>query len=119
SGSGKSAVLARFVADYRARYPKHLVIPHFVGASPRSTDLRETLRRLCLELKRRFGFDADLPDDARGLAGRFRELVASVPSSARVVFVIDALNQFDDADQPHELYWLPWTPPGHVKVFCS
>ncbi len=43
SGSGKSAALARLVLDFRSRRPQSAVIVHFVGATPRSTSLRETL----------------------------------------------------------------------------
>ena len=43
SGAGKSAALARFVAEYRRLHPAAVVLPHFVGAGPRSTSLRETL----------------------------------------------------------------------------
>lgn len=119
SGSGKSAALARFVTSYRQARPDALVIPHFVGASPASTGLRETLGRLCKILQQRFGFPGELPDDAHELATTFRGYVARVPPSVRVVLAIDALNQFDGADQPHELYWLPWQPPPHVKVVLS
>src|SRR5207302_2041652 len=41
SGSGKSAVLARFVTTYRQQHPDVFVVPHFVGASPHSTGLRD------------------------------------------------------------------------------
>src|SRR5262249_52988569 len=40
AGCGKSAALARFVADRRARWGDVPVVPHFVGAGPRSTSLR-------------------------------------------------------------------------------
>jgi hypothetical protein len=50
-GAGKSASLAWFVRAYRRRHAAALVIPHFVGASPRSTNLRDVLRRFCRALK--------------------------------------------------------------------
>src|SRR5262249_6591623 len=45
SGAGKSAALARFVTEYRRRHPDLLIVPHFIGATPRSTSLRELLMR--------------------------------------------------------------------------
>jgi Cdc6-like AAA superfamily ATPase len=54
SGTGKSALLARFcqeLADAAAtRRHTALVISHFVGASAGSTDLHRVLRRLCHEI---------------------------------------------------------------------
>ena len=119
SGSGKSAVLARFVRRYAESQPEVLVIPHFVGASPGSTNLRQMLRRFCLILKDRFGLPEEVPQDMGELVGRFRQSVEAVPPDARVVLVIDALNQLDEADRAQSLYWLPWQFPPQVKVIVS
>ena len=54
SGSGKSAALARFARSYAEAHPEVLVIPHFVGAGPDSTDLRQMLLRFCLLIRERF-----------------------------------------------------------------
>ena len=68
SGSGKSAVLAKFVqtlverneqSEIGNRQLAMLIVPHFVGASPVSTNLRQMLRRFCLELQQRFGPPAE------------------------------------------------------------
>ncbi len=119
SGSGKSAALARFVRDYQHKQPQTLVIPHFVGASPRSTNLRDMLRRFCQVFKTRFGFAEDVPEEAAKLSVTFREFVGKVPADARVLLVIDALNQLDEADRAQELYWLPTELPPQVKVIVS
>ncbi len=44
SGLGKSAALARFVRDFRKEHPDVFVLPHFVGASPRTTSLAHHAR---------------------------------------------------------------------------
>ena len=67
SGSGKSAVMARFAHTFRESHPEVLVVPHFVGASPGSTSLRQMLRRFCLELQGRFGFTTSGVLDFTGL----------------------------------------------------
>jgi hypothetical protein len=64
SGSGKSAALARFVADFRRRHPFATTLVHFVGAGPHSTNLREMLGRLCRLLRARLGFADEIPDEA-------------------------------------------------------
>lgn len=125
SGSGKSAALARFVADYSSKHQQEikdgriLVVPHFIGASPRSTNLRDMLRRFCQVLKARFGFAEDVPEEVAKLSVTFREFVGKVPADARVLLVIDALNQLDEADRAQELFWLPRELPPQVKVIVS
>jgi len=119
SGSGKSAALARFVRDYQHKQPQTLVIPHFIGGSPRSTNLRDMLRRFCQVFKARFGFAEDVPEEATKLSVTFREFVGKVPTDTRVLLVIDALNQLDEADRAQELYWLPTGLPPQVKVIVS
>ena len=119
AGSGKSAALARFVTQYRGDHPETLVIPHFVGASPRSTGLQQMLRRFCLVLAGRFGFGRELPEETDKLVTTFRGYVASVPAEGRALLAIDAVNQLDETDQAHELHWLPEQLPGHVKVIVS
>jgi len=133
SGSGKSAALAKFATEYAENHADVLVIPHFVGASPASTNLRQTLRRSCMTLQREFRFTetcqgeggaeeaapAEVPQAINELIPKFRDFVDQVPESRRVVFVIDALNQLDEADNAQAMYWLPREWPPHVKVVLS
>jgi tetratricopeptide (TPR) repeat protein len=119
SGSGKSAALARFVRDYRQKHPQTLVIPHFVGASPRSTNLRDILRRFCQVFKARFGFAEEMPEETAKLSVTFREFLSKVPADTRVLLVVDALNQLDETDRAQELYWLPAELPPQVKAIVS
>ncbi len=51
-GCGKSALMARFTEEAIQRHPDWLIIPHFVGASVTSTNLRRILRRFCTQLNR-------------------------------------------------------------------
>ena len=75
-GCGKSALLARFVSQFRRLHrqatlaapgrgqgEEPFLLYHFVGASPNSTDARQMLLRLCRELAREFRFDDDIPED--------------------------------------------------------
>lgn len=119
SGSGKSSILARFVSVWRSRHPDDVVLPHFVGVSPRSTSLRDVLGRLCRELQRRLSLDGELPDDVEGLTASFRESLAQVPTGSRLVLILDALDQLDPVDRAHELEWLPETLPAGVRIVVS
>ncbi|NLX98414.1 MAG: DUF4062 domain-containing protein [Rhodopirellula sp.] len=119
SGSGKSSAMARFVRGYADTNPDAVVIPHFVGASPGSTNLRYMLRRFCLELQRHCGPTDEVPQDVGELAVRFRQALYGVPSNVKVLVVIDALNQLDETDNACSMFWLPWELPPHVKLVVS
>ena len=120
SGSGKSAALARFLTTYGdASQGDVLIIPHFIGASPASTSLRQVLRRFCLLLQNEFGFDDEVPQKTNPLITTFRDFLNRVPDGRQVLLVIDALNQLDETDNARALYWLPHKVPAHVKIIIS
>lgn len=119
SGSGKSAALARFEERYQQSHPDDFIIPHFVGASPASTGLRTTLLRFCNVLKQEFGFEDEVPPDTNSLITTFRQFLTQIPDTRRVVFLVDALNQMDESENAHQMYWLPWQWPSHVKLITS
>jgi WD40 repeat protein len=119
SGSGKSAVLAMFANTWREQHPDALLVPHFIGASPTSTSLRQTLRRLCATLKTKFGYAGDIPLELNKLIATFHKFLDDVPAGRRVVLLIDALNQFDETDSAQAMRWLPTALPRHVKVVVS
>lgn len=119
SGAGKSAALASLVAALRRLHPDWLIVPHFVGASPESTSLRHMLGRFCRALRRFLDEDHDVPQEVGPLVQDFAASIGRVPADRRVVFVMDALNQLDAADQAHDLYWLPLALSPQVKVVVS
>jgi WD40 repeat protein len=119
SGSGKSTALARFVSEYRARRSDALVLPHFIGASPASTSLRQILRRLCLTLQSALRIEGEVPQDTNELVTTFRQFITKIPQSRRVLMVVDALNQLDETDNAQTLHWLPRDWPSHVKFIAS
>jgi hypothetical protein len=124
-GSGKSALLAKFTRNlttepFVIRHPS-FVIPHFIGASTGSTDLRRTLRRLCHELALAAENAEPLPLDINELITHFQKLLTEAGAKKRVILVFDALNQFDATECAHWLNWLPQPdklPPG-VRIVAS
>ncbi|HQZ65021.1 MAG TPA: DUF4062 domain-containing protein [Planctomycetaceae bacterium] len=128
SGSGKSAALAKFCQTFQNEissglHPSSFIIQHFAGASPRSTSLREMLRRLCAELKDTLKLEDEIKQEIRELSDQFREFLAKVPEKLpkghRVLLVLDALNQLDETDNAHSLYWLPTQIPPAVRLMVS
>jgi|GEM_PF-526056 len=119
AGQGKSALLGRFYKEYTQKHLTEIVIPHFVGASAGSTDLRRSLRRFCHELAKAAGNQEETPQDVKELAKQFPVLLKQAAGSRRVVLLIDALNQFDATDNAHTMYWLPDDLLPDVRVIVS
>jgi hypothetical protein len=120
SGSGKSAILGRLYNELQDGQDGLFLLAHFVGASPRSTDLRSVLRRFCLALRLRFGLTRlEVPEEVEKLADAFRQFVQAVPPGERALLIVDALNQLDERHQAHTMHWLPLQLPSNVKVVLS
>ncbi len=118
-GCGKSALLARFSEEIMHRHPDWLVISHFVGASPASTSLRQTLRRFCTQLNRTAGADEAAPEDIRELTKLFPELLTKAAAQRQILIILDAANQFEQTDNAHALQWLPQGFGQNVRFVMS
>ena len=122
-GSGKSALLAHFSQVIQQQALSHetpfLLIPHFVGASPGSTDVRRTLRRMCHELVKGTGLTAEIPEDPEKLRVAFVEILQQASAKKRVLILLDAINQFDSSTQLAGWSWLPEELPATARVILS
>lgn len=119
SGSGKSALLANWVAGYRQAHPDVLVLQHYIGATPYSADWAPMLRRLMGEFKRRLGIQQDIPDQPDALRNSFPNWLGMAAAKGRVVVLLDALNQLEDHDGAPDLVWLPPLLPENVRMVVS
>jgi len=119
SGSGKSALLANWALRYRREHPDTLVLMHFIGSSPYSTDWAAMLRRIMGELKRHFGIQQQLPENRDALRVAFANWLHMSAARGRVVLILDALNQLEDHDGAPDLVWLPPVIPDNVRLVLS
>jgi hypothetical protein len=154
SGSGKSALLARWADELPGRHRRapgglasrltrwsarlrsglwpplsssprlpalaeELVISHYVGASPRSANWSAMLRRIMCELQRRLHLDGEIPDTPIALSTRFAEHLNRAAETARVILIIDGIDQLEDREQALDLDWLPAELPANVRLFLS
>ncbi|HSB12297.1 MAG TPA: tetratricopeptide repeat protein [Blastocatellia bacterium] len=145
SGSGKSALLANWALRYRAnpseagqpeeksrwkkltaslrrastRQSQPLLLMHFIGATPYSTDWEAMLRRIMGEFKRSFGIQQEIPDQADALRAAFANGLHMVAAKGRVVLILDALNQLEDRDGAPDLVWLPPEIPPNIRLIVS
>jgi len=118
-GSGKTALLCWFCRTIRNERPTACLVSHFVGASPMSGELRLTLRRLCLELKRLYAFSDRVPREIQDLSPTFRQFLAQIPEHRPLVLVVDGVDHFGDDHEPGSFSWLPNEVPAHVTVMLG
>ena len=119
SGSGKSALLANWVAGYRKAHPDAIILQHYIGATPSSAEWAGMLRRLMGELKRKFEIQQDIPDQPDALRSAFPNWLYMAAARGRIVLVLDALNQLEDRDGAPDLVWLPPVLPENVRLIVS
>ena len=120
SGSGKSALLAKAVADHPLRVTNHQVIVRYIGATPASSDIRSLLEGLCKEIMLRYGGDAStVPMEYTKLVVEFPNRLALAAAEKPLVVFLDALDQLSDADHGRDLAWLPAQLPEHVQLVVS
>ncbi|MFC1634485.1 tetratricopeptide repeat protein [Planctomycetota bacterium] len=120
-GSGKSALLGHLSQHSILNDQSSvLLIRHFVGASPGSTDVRRTLRRLCHELKAGCpDITADISDDPEKLRVAFPDFLRQACVQKRVVILLDAVNQFDTSSYFGGLNWLSENLPTNARIILS
>ena len=106
-GSGKSALLASWARSWRERHPDQLVVEHYVGASPDSTNWEQMLVRIMTALKGHFNIPHDLPTELSGLRSRFADFLNMATAQGRWVLLVDGLDRLEDRDNALDLLWLP------------
>ncbi|MDK9701294.1 MAG: DUF4062 domain-containing protein [bacterium] len=120
SGSGKSALLANWVAHYREHHPNEFVMQHFIGATGASADWTTMVRRIIDECNRKYNVQTkDIPGKPEELRSFFANFLYMTAAKGRVVLVIDAVNQLEDRDQALELAWLPPVMPANIRLIVS
>lgn len=120
SGVGKTALLARARQDAVAQDPSDVVLARFVGATPRSADVRTLLQDLCRALVRlRRGPDSAVPVGYVDLVDAFRAELEQRPVRPRLTILLDALDQLTDGERPLDLAWLPTELPPGVALVVS
>jgi hypothetical protein len=120
SGSGKSALLAKAIADWGAGFKDAATVYRFIGATPGSSDGRSLLESLCRQVTRICGGDEEtIPTDYRELVKEFGERLKLAASDKQLVIFLDALDQLSKADHARNLIWLPAELPEHVRLVVS
>ena len=118
-GCGKSSLLAECARLCREQNPHALVLPHFIGAAPGSTDLTTTIRSLCETLRSECSLDYEISPDPEKLHHQLPVFLEKAGAKRPVILLIDAVNQLNPKNRSHELGWLPSHLPLGVRVIVS
>jgi WD40 repeat protein len=127
-GSGKTSLVCKFTKQFIERSsPQTHVIVHIVSASPTSTEIRETLLRLCHELVDCVGIDWDEENDSadyQTVKEVFVETLSRAGKQAwskggRVLLVMDAINQLSPFGNALSMDWFPTFSPTGIKTVFS
>ena len=120
SGSGKSALMAKAIANCGLRIANCAVMSRFIGATPASSDGRSLLESACRQVTRIYeGDEATIPSDYRELVKEFGERLKLATAGKPLIVFLDALDQLSDADHARNLIWLPAEIPDHVRFVIS
>lgn len=125
AGAGKSAIMAKsahrtteLVENGMINMPckeKCKVFFHFVGATPRSTDLASFLQRLVKEINPNLKEVVSDLDSLISLSYNLLENLNTMP----VIIFVDAINQMDEDKQQYLSRWLPEMLSPNVRVVLS
>jgi broad-specificity NMP kinase len=94
-GSGKSALMSRFSEEAIRKYSGWLIIPHFIGASSPSTNIAQTLRRLCARLNCITHMLEEIPQDYKELSKVFPILLTKAAEQRKILIILDAITRED------------------------
>jgi nephrocystin-3 len=115
SGSGKSALLANWVARWHEAHPADYIFQHYIGGTSDSSSHWKLMTRLMGEIKRWTEDAEELPKTNDDIQRDFTVWLSKAGIKAKrdgvkFIVVLDALNQLDDKDHAHILGWLPTEP---------
>ena len=120
SGSGKSALIAEWVARWHHLSPNDLIIQHYVGCTYDSANWMRIVSRILGEFKSAFSLPEDIPTDSDQLQNSLEKWISNVTSSHRIILVIDGINQLSDDSTIIPLNWLPKSfPPGFSLIVST
>ncbi len=92
---------------------------HFVGATSQSTGWAAMLRRIMVALRERFELEIEIPDLPERMPAAFTNWLQAVAAQARIVIVLDGLDQLEEQNPTSKMAWLPETFPPGVRLIVS
>lgn len=116
AGSGKSALLANWIARYRERLPNAFIIEHYAAGAGSESSHFAILRQIMTEIRERYSLTDEVPSAPAELVDALPLWLAHVQHE-RLVLVLDGLDQL--APDSRDLEWLPRHFPPQIRLIVS
>jgi tetratricopeptide (TPR) repeat protein len=114
-GTGKSALLSYFISRNQEG---QILVCHFCGITPNSTQLEGLVNYIATELKRHISIPLNIPKKIEDPGGLLAAFIEAIPAEKSVLLVIDGLDRLTDAIE-RRLNWLPEIFPSNIKLLLS
>jgi len=114
-GSGKSALVANYVARWRKANPEGFVIEHYAGSGGES-DTDGVLLRVISEIKDRYEIEDDFPKTTDEIYIKFAKWMLRIPQSIKFLIALDGVNQFRCKDGELNRFIHAFPVHGHVLM---
>jgi WD40 repeat protein len=124
SGSGKSALIAKFIDDvnptaYDTKPDIDLkLIYRFIGITSSSSDIRSLLESICRQICLIYGEDDSISTSFNDLKKDFIKCISYATKKNPLIIFIDALNLLENISEA-DYSWIPWNLPDHVSIVLS
>jgi hypothetical protein len=118
-GSGKSALLAKTIEDARGAHPEATIVHRFIGATPKSTDIRSLLQDLFEGIGAAYHLEGEMPSDFNELVRAFRERLEAAGAKRPLLLFLDSLDQLSTSYGAQDFTWLPTALPDGVWLVTS
>lgn len=115
AGTGKSALAAKFIQEWRSTRPDVPAVCHFLGMSGVSRHVREILIHLAEQLKETGVIEGEIEADPVDLRSQVRSALEKC--RRKLVVIVDGLDEVEP--DGHDLLWLPRNIPPQVRVIVT
>ncbi|MBO1514352.1 DUF4062 domain-containing protein [Metabacillus bambusae] len=123
SGSGKSSLLSYWSLNQAQNLEgTHIpTIMHFIGAGSVNGDISNLMRRMIMELNRKFHLGMEIPFELDELREAFALSLDLAAEHGKVIIVLDSIDQLNltDSSESKDLFWLPTKIPANIRLILS
>lgn len=118
-GCGKSALLAKWVFQWRLDHEDDHIIQHYVRGTSQGGTWQETVHHIIAEVNYISGVKRNIPVKEIGLMSALEECLDDIPNPQRIVLILDGIDQLAHDSYGLQLEWLPRFFHENFMVFIS
>ncbi|CAH1801102.1 unnamed protein product [Owenia fusiformis] len=124
SGIGKTSFIAKLTRNAIEKHGKdEVVVVRFLGTSPKSTLITDTLQAVCLQICEAVGYPVPSRptlNDINSMVPYLQEMFRKLSGEGhRVILFLDSLDQLSPKEGAYSLNWFPFNLPKGIKIVIS